>query len=50
MMLDKKNRISPLKETWIAIDTETTGLSDDNDSIIEVGCVKFIGNKRVDTY
>ena len=49
-MLNIDNRISPLKETWVAIDTETTGLSEDKDSIIEVGCVKFVGERHVETY
>ena len=49
-MLNIDNRISPLKETWVAIDTETTGLSEDKDSIIEVGCVKFIGDQHLETY
>ena len=49
-MLNIDNRISPLKETWVAIDTETTGLSEDKDSIIEVGCVKFVGDRHVETY
>ena len=49
-MLNIDNRISPLKETWVAIDTETTGLSEDKDSIIEVGCVKFVGGRHMETY
>ena len=49
-MLNIDNRISPLKETWVAIDTETTGLSEDKDSIIEVGCVKFVGERHEETY
>ena len=41
---------SDICESFIALDTETTGLSSSEDVIIEVGAVKFVGNKIVDSY
>ena len=44
------NDTSPLDDVWVALDLETTGLSADNDDIIEVGAVKFQGPTLVDTF
>ncbi len=35
---------------YVALDLETTGLSADMDTIIEVGAVKFQGGTRIDTF
>lgn len=41
---------SLIDDLWIAIDLETTGLSREDDEIIEVGAVKFLGDEVVDTF
>ena len=38
------------RDTFVAIDLETTGLSFELDRIIEVGAVKFRGHERIDTF
>ena len=35
---------------WVALDLETTGLSSDNDDIIEIGAVKFTAKGMVDEF
>ena len=42
--------IAPLEETWVALDLETTGLSNEDDEIIEVGAVRFRGEEVLDTF
>jgi predicted DnaQ family exonuclease/DinG family helicase len=37
-------------DVWVCIDLETTGLSYENDEIIEVGAVKFQGINSVETF
>ena len=37
------------EDTLVALDLETTGVNSSNDHIIEVGAVKFVGDKQVDT-
>ena len=39
-----------LDQQWIALDLETTGLSPASDAIIEVGAVRFRGEKTLDTF
>jgi len=41
---------SPLEDPWVALDLETTGLSREDDRIIEIGAVKFQGDRVLDTY
>ena len=41
---------SPLDQVWVSLDLETTGLSADDDEIIEVGAVKFQGERILDTF
>ena len=41
---------SPLQQTCIAIDLETTGLKAESDAILEVGAVRFRGDEVLDTY
>ena len=41
---------SPLDEIWVSLDLETTGLSAEDDDIIEIGAVKFRGNQELDTF
>ena len=39
-----------LDQTYIALDLETTGLDADQDKIIQVGAVKFQGDRVIDTF
>ncbi len=41
---------SPLDEVWVALDLETTGLTPEDDKVIEVGAVKFRGDESIDTF
>ncbi|MCH8316712.1 MAG: hypothetical protein IIA64_12135 [Planctomycetes bacterium] len=47
-LIDKDT--SPLDDVWVALDLETTGLSADRDEIIEVGAVKFQGDRLLDSF
>ena len=42
--------VHPLEDEWVALDVETTGLSPDDDTIIEVGAVRFRGTETLDTF
>ena len=42
--------LSPLEQTSVAIDLETTGLRPESDAILEVGAVRFLGDEVLDTY
>ena len=44
------SQTSPFQEVWVALDLETTGLDPDTHRIIEVGAVKFEGERVLDTY
>ncbi len=50
----RMSRIAPytsaLEDVWVALDLETTGLWPDNDDIIEVGAVRFQGDRVLDTF
>ena len=41
---------SPLEQTYVAIDLETTGLRAESDAILEVGAVRFRGDEVLDTF
>ena len=41
---------TPFPQVCVSIDLETTGLSADNDRIIEVGAVKFRGGDVIETF
>ena len=49
-MASKHQLISPLEQTSVAIDLETTGLRADSDAILEVGAVRFRGDEVLDTF
>ena len=38
------------RPTYVALDTETTGLDSEHDAIIEIGAVKFMGREAIDTF
>ena len=42
--------LSPLEQTSVAIDLETTGLKAESDAILEVGAVRFRGDEVLDTF
>ena len=39
-----------LDEKWISLDLETTGLDAKEDKIIEIGAVRFDGEKTLETF
>ena len=41
---------TPLDDVWVALDVETTGLDPEGDDIIEVGAVKFQGQRTLETF
>ena len=45
-----KEGIIKLMQTIVCLDIETTGLSPDNDSIIEIGAIKFSGTRVIAEY
>ncbi|MBI4233148.1 MAG: DEAD/DEAH box helicase [Chloroflexi bacterium] len=50
MTFQQPLEIPALHQVYVALDLETTGLSPDQDEIIEVGAVKFRGPQALDTY
>ena len=49
-MTSNRSPISPLEQTCVAIDLETTGLRAESDAILEVGAVRFRGDEVLDTF
>ncbi len=49
-MTSTQRLLSPLEQTCVSIDLETTGLKSDTDAILEVGAVRFRGDEVLDTY
>ena len=49
-MTSNRSPISPLEQTCVAIDLETTGLRAESDAILEVGAVRFRGDEVLETY
>lgn len=49
-MLKPSLEQSIFEDVWVCIDLETTGLSYENDEIIEIGAVKFQGVNNVETF
>ena len=49
-MAYNRQQISPLEQTSVAIDLETTGLRAESDAILEVGAVRFRGDEVLDTF
>ena len=49
-MHEKQDTLAPEEQIMVAIDLETTGLNAATDSIIEVGAVKFRGDKELATF
>ncbi len=51
MSLGQLSRSIPaLEQTYVALDLETTGLDADRERIIQVGAVKFQGDRVIDTF
>lgn len=48
-LMKKENKIDN-KNTFVAIDVETTGLSPVANELIEVSAIKYDGNKKIDTF
>ncbi len=48
--LSGNSGLSPLEQTCVAIDLETTGLKAESDAILEVGAVRFRGDEVLDTF
>lgn len=48
-LMKKENRIDN-KNTFVAIDVETTGLSPTSNELIEVSAIKYDGDKKIDTF
>ena len=49
-MASLQRLLSPLEQTCVSLDLETTGLRAENDSILEVGAVRFRGDEVLDTF
>ncbi len=49
-MASLQRLLSPLEQTCVSIDLETTGLRAENDSILEVGGVRFRGDDVLETF
>ena len=42
--------MSPLEQVYVSLDLETTGLDSERDTILEIGAVRFKGDKVLDTF
>ena len=49
-MASTQGMLTPLEQTCVAIDLETTGLRAESDAILEVGAVRFRGDEIQDTF
>jgi len=49
-IIERKTIKSALDTVFIAIDTETTGLSPKFNELIEVSAIKYLGNKKIDKF
>lgn len=45
-----KRKTNEIVKDYVVFDTETTGLNPSYDKIIEISAIKFINNKKVDTF
>ena len=50
MLQERSGKMNKFVDSYIVFDTETTGLKDQFDHIIEIGALKYINNELVDEY
>jgi DNA polymerase III, alpha subunit (gram-positive type) len=49
-MVERPKNINIMEETYVVYDIETLGLNSHENDIIEIGAVKMVGDRIVDTY